>query len=136
MSKVDPKKLLRIRDAGDLLQEGKKAKIPPFSAIRFHIEESAGDQDPVAMELMASRSKAVSMARDQPDAHVVGVVDDLQAEKELLTDEESKALRDLRLVKLLASSLREQKGSEGQVDEETLRQSCMRSSRRPTRPRA
>ncbi len=49
------------------------------------------------------------------------LVHDLDSQKENLTAEEMQTLRDLRLVKLLASAQRDRKGPKEQIDKETLR---------------
>ena len=82
MSRIDPEKLLRIRDARP------SAKHEAAAARRTKAEE---------------------------------LVHDLDSQKENLTAEEMQTLRDLRLVKLLASAQRDRKGPKGQIDKETLR---------------
>ena len=91
MSRIDPEKLLRIRDARP-------------SAKHERLDELRS-----AQRGMPQRRKTEEL------------VHDLDSQKENLTAEDVQALRDLRLVKLLASAQRDRKGPKGQIDKETLR---------------
>ena len=100
MSKIDPEKLLRIRDEGDLSTDDASGKKSPETLEPPHAERAS-----------ARRTHASIVSKDK-------ILDD---QKKSLTEEELKALRDLRLVKLLASSQREGQGPKERIDEETLR---------------